>query len=78
MFGGSFIRGSGGILFGIRRDVPPRVPHGWRLSLVLREKDCGWRIDVFYANEAMMKDILSSDIHNNVSLISHDISTDIR
>ena len=51
---------------------------GWRLILVLREKNCGWRIDVFYANEVMMKDILSSDIHNNVSLISHDTSTDIR
>jgi len=55
-----------------------RLPHGWRLILVLREKNCGWRIDVFYANEAMMKDILSSDIHNNVSLLSHDTPTDTR
>ena len=32
----------------------------------MREKNCGWRIDVFYANEAMMRDIISSDIHNDV------------
>ena len=32
----------------------------------MREKNCGWRIDVFYANEAMMQDVISSDIHNDV------------
>ena len=32
----------------------------------MREKNCGWRIDVFYVNEAMMEDVISSDIHNDV------------
>ena len=35
------------------------------LILVMREKNYGWRIDVFYANEAIMRDIISSDIHND-------------
>jgi len=33
----------------------------------MREKNCGWRIDVFYANEGMMEDVLSSEILDNVS-----------
>ena len=33
----------------------------------MREKNCGWRIDVFYANEGMMQDVISSDILNDVS-----------
>jgi len=32
----------------------------------MREKNCGWRIDVFYANEGMMEDVLSSEILDNV------------
>jgi len=36
------------------------------LTVVLREKNCGWRIDVFYANEGMMKDVISSDILSDV------------
>jgi hypothetical protein len=32
----------------------------------MREKNCGWRIDVFYANEGMMRDTISSNIHNDV------------
>jgi len=35
---------------------------------VMREKNYGWRIDVFYANEKMMEDVISSDILNNVYL----------
>jgi exodeoxyribonuclease III len=38
-----------------------------KTNVVMREKNCGWRIDVFYANEGMMEDVLSSDILNNVS-----------
>jgi exodeoxyribonuclease-3 len=38
------------------------------VDVVLREKNCGWRIDVFYANEKMMKDVVSSDILSNVRL----------
>lgn len=34
--------------------------------VVLREKNCGWRIDVFYANGGMMKDVISSDILSDV------------
>lgn len=36
------------------------------LTIVMREKNCGWRIDVFYANEPMMQDVISSDILDNV------------
>jgi hypothetical protein len=32
----------------------------------MREKNCGWRIDIFYANEGMMSDVISSDINNDV------------
>lgn len=32
----------------------------------MREKNYGWRIDVFYANEGMMRDVISSDILNDV------------
>jgi hypothetical protein len=32
----------------------------------MREKNCGWRIDVFYPNEGMMQDVISTDIHNDV------------
>jgi exonuclease III len=32
----------------------------------MREKKCGWRIDVFYANESLMEDVLSSEILDNV------------
>ena len=35
---------------------------------MLREKNCGWRIDVFYANEDMMRDVIASDILSNVVL----------
>jgi exodeoxyribonuclease-3 len=37
-------------------------------NVVLREKNCGWRIDVFYANEGMMRDVIWSDILSNVIL----------
>lgn len=40
-----------------------------KLTLVLREKNCGWRIDVFYANEGMMKDVISSDVLSDVPLL---------
>ena len=32
----------------------------------MREKNCGWRIDVYYANQAMMEDVISSDILSDV------------
>ena len=44
------------------------------LMAVLREKNCGWRIDVYYANEPMMKDVISSDILNDVPFRRYSIA----
>ena len=40
------------------------------LIVVMREKNCGWRIDVYYANEGMMKTVISSEILNDVFPLS--------
>jgi exodeoxyribonuclease III len=36
------------------------------LTIVMRGNNHGWRIDVFYANEKMMEDVISSEILNDV------------
>jgi exodeoxyribonuclease III len=37
------------------------------LTVVLREKNCGWRIDIFYANESMMEHVIGSEILTEVN-----------
>jgi exodeoxyribonuclease III len=39
------------------------------LTIVMRENNHGWRIDVFYANERMMEDVISSEILNEVCFL---------
>lgn len=52
------------ILFGIRNDVCTSLKLS--LTIVMRENNYGWRIDVFYVNERMMEDVISSEILNEV------------
>jgi hypothetical protein len=66
MYGESSIQRSGNTHSGIRNDVDPS---GSDADIVMREKKCGWRIDIFYANEHLMEDVLSSEILDSVFLV---------
>ena len=46
--------------------------------LVMREKNCGWRIDVYYANEGMMTDVISSDVLSDVPFSQDEMNVDVR